>query len=223
MASLLMSFMIMGINIGSHLIENWKNEVIKSAQLSQAAMEAELQALKLQIDPHFVFNNLSVLSELILENQEIGYKYAENFSKIYRFLLVNSKKNIITLEEELKFLKSYIFLIEQRIGDGVQFLINIDKELKFLQLPPFTLQLLIENALKHNKTNKKEPLIIKIYSNEKQEIIVENNILPIEHPINSSGIGIKNIIRRYNLLSDKEPKTILENQIFKIEIPLLTL
>lgn len=90
--SAIIAFVIIGVNTGNFLISNWKNASLKAVELNQVAMEAELQSLKLQIDPHFVFNNLSVLSELILENQQLGYEYAENFAKIYRYLLVNSKK-----------------------------------------------------------------------------------------------------------------------------------
>ncbi len=91
---------------------------LRASKHKQAAMAAELQALKLQIDPHFIFNNLSVLSELILEDQQLGYEYSEKFARVYRYLLVNSRKDIIVVEEELKFLESYIFLIEKELGKG---------------------------------------------------------------------------------------------------------
>ena len=221
--STMISLMIMAINIGNHLILNWKNEALKSAELNQLVIEAELQSLKLQIDPHFVFNNLSVLSELILESQQLGYEYAENFSRIYRYMLVNSKKDTILLEDELKLLHSYMFLIKHRIGEGVSFNIEIDQKSRNLSLPPLTLQLLVENALKHNRTSKKEPLKIRLYNNDKNELIVANTLLPIEKTHDSSGIGIKNIIRRYALLSEKEPEIVRTTQLFKVIIPLLKL
>ncbi|MFD2522848.1 sensor histidine kinase [Emticicia soli] len=221
--STIIALMIMAINIGNYLILNWKNEAVKTAELNQLVIEAELQSLKLQIDPHFVFNNLSVLSELILENQQLGYEYAENFSKIYRYMLVNSKKDIISLEDELKFLNSYMFLIKHRVGEGVSFCVEVDKESRRLSMPPLTLQLLVENALKHNKTSKKDPLQIRIYNTDDCRLIVENALLPIEKPLNSSGIGIKNIIRRYKLLSEKEPEIIRDDTSFKVIIPLIKL
>lgn len=221
--STIIALMIMAINIGNYLILNWKNEAVKTAELNQLVIEAELQSLKLQIDPHFVFNNLSVLSELILENQQLGYEYAENFSKIYRYMLVNSKKDTILLEDELKFLNSYMFLIKHRVGEGVSFCVEVDKESRRLSMPPLTLQLLVENALKHNKTSKKDPLQIRIYNTDDCRLIVENALLPIEKPLNSSGIGIKNIIRRYKLLSEKEPEIIKDDTSFKVIIPLIKL
>ncbi|MET3126664.1 hypothetical protein ABID42_001766 [Arcicella rosea] len=219
--STIIAFMIIGINTCNYLIVSWKNAAMKAAALDQLAVEAELQSLKLQIDPHFVFNNLSVLSELILVNQQLGYEYAENFSKIYRYMLVNSKKDIILLEDELKFLHSYMFLIKNRIGEGVAFEVSIDKENKQLYLPPLTLQLLVENALKHNKTNKKNPLKISIYNTDEQTLIVENMLLPIENQLESSGIGIQNIIRRYDLLWQKQPEIIQNETTFKVKIPLI--
>lgn len=230
LVSAIIAFMIIAINTGNYLILNWRNTAIeaaghklKAAENKQAAMEAELQALKLQIDPHFVFNNLSVLSELILENQQLGYEYAENFSKVYRYLLVNSRKDIILLEEELKFLNAYIFLIQHRAGNGVHFEIDIDKGSRDLYLPPLTLQLLIENALKHNKTIKSDPLKIRIFSNDKKELIVENKLIAIEKQVNSSGIGLQNIISRYQLLSKEPPEIIKGPDSFKVIIRLIKL
>lgn len=219
--SVLISFMIMAIHVGNYLILNWKNEAIRAAELNQVAMDAELQSLKLQIDPHFVFNNLSVLSELILEDQKMGYNYAENFSKIYRYMLINSKKDTITLEEELSFLDSYMFLIQQRFGEAVLFTIQVGDDHRSLSMPPLTLQILVENALKHNKANKKHPLTISISSNDTNELVVENNLQPMEQCVNSSGIGIKNIVRRYHLLSQNVPDIYKDQHIFKVVIPLI--
>jgi two-component system, LytTR family, sensor kinase len=221
--SVIVAFVIIGVHIGDYLIVNWKNTLLRAAKLDQAVTESELQALKLQIDPHFVFNNLSVLSELILQNQKLGYDYAENFSKIYRYMLINSKKDFIPLEEELKFLKSYIFLIQHRFGDGVLFQIVIDDEFLQFYVLPLTLQLLVENALKHNKARKSNPLKISIYTNDKKNLVVENTLLPIENTIDSSGLGLKNILRRYSLLSDIQPEISKDVLLFRVTIPLIKL
>ncbi|WP_316734944.1 sensor histidine kinase [Pedobacter aquatilis] len=227
--SLVISFIITGVNTGSFMINNWKSSELEVteqklhvSQLSQASIEAELNALKLQLDPHFIFNNLSVLSELILEDQQLGYQYSENFAKVYRYLLVNSKKNLIPLADEIRFLNAYIFLIKQRIGDGVHFEINLKENIHHLSIPPLTLQLLIENAIKHNITNKQHPLIIKIYSDLEDTLIVENNIVKLEHPIvESTGIGLANIVRRFSLLSAKPPLIEASEHLFKVQINLI--
>ncbi len=219
--SIIIAFTIIGVHIGDYLIVNWKNTLLKASELDRAATEAELQALKLQIDPHFVFNNLSVLSELILQNQQLGYEYAENFSKIYRYLLVNSRKNFIALREELSFLQSYIFLIKQRVGEGVSFDISINDAAQSQYILPLTLQLLVENALKHNKTQKNNPLHIRIYTNQQNELVVENTLLPIDTRNESSGIGLENIVHRYRLLSDKQPVITQEATRFSVQVPLI--
>ena len=219
--SIIIAFVVICVHIVDYLIINWKNTLLKTSELDRAATEAELQALKLQIDPHFVFNNLSVLSELIMQNQKLGYEYAENFSKIYRYMLINSRKDIIALKDELSFLQSYIFLIKQRIGDGVLFEISIDQAYYYMNILPLILQLLVENALKHNKTEKSKPLIIKIFINQKTEIVVENSLFPIENNIESSGIGLNNIIRRYSLLSNCRPVITKDEKLFRVEIPLI--
>lgn len=221
--SVIIAFVVISVNIGDFFIVNWKNSLIRASELDRAVIEAELHALKLQIDPHFVFNNLSVLSELILQNQKLGYEYAENFSKIYRYILVNSRKDFITLKEELSFLQSYIFLLKQRVGDGVVFEITVDNAFQSLYIPPLTLQLLVENALKHNKTQKSNPLTIKVYTNQNSELVVENTLLPIEGKIDSSGIGLHNIVRRYGLLSEKQPVVTKDGTLFRVEVPLIKL
>lgn len=221
--STIIAIMISGINTANYLINNWKNTSLQAAEFKQAAAEAELQALKLQVDPHFVFNNLSVLSELILENQQLGYAYAENFSKVYRYLLLNAKKDLISLEDELKFVQAYIFLIEKRVGTGVVFDIDIAPEHLHLQLPPLTMQILIENALKHNKTLKSVPLNIDIKVDANNRLEVSNNLIPLERKPLASGVGLINIINRYRLLSNEEPNIQEDQSTYKVSIPLLKL
>ncbi len=227
--SVMISFMIIAINTGSYLVSNWKNlemkvteHKLREAELRQASVEAQLNSLKLQLDPHFIFNCLSILSELILENQQLGYEYSERFSKVYRFLLVNSKKNTISLEEELKFLDSYIFLIKHRIGSGITFNIDVEPHCKALYLPPLTLQLLIENALKHNCTNKNNPLSINVYTEGNNTLIIENSLSLIESKsLSSFGIGIPNIMTRFELLKGKAPEIVKTSSTYKVVVHLM--
>jgi two-component system LytT family sensor kinase len=227
--SLVISFMFMGINTGSYLINNWKStelqvskHKLRVSELRQASVEAELNALKLQLDPHFIFNNLSVLSELILEDQNLGYQYSENFAKVYRFLLLSSKKNLIPLSEELKFLNAYIFLIKHRIGIGIRFEISVNKSSDALLIPPLTLQLLIENAIKHNRTSKNNPLHIEVYSDGIEKLVVKNVLSPLKSQgMPSTGIGLANIISRFNLLSMQPPEIFAGDHHFKVVVHLI--
>jgi len=225
--NIMVSLLISAINTGSYLLESWKKTAIEAAQHKlkasehkRIAMAAELQALKLQIDPHFIFNNLSVLSELILEDQQLGYEYSESFAKVYRYLLVNSKKDNITLDEELKFLDAYIYLITKRTGEGVRFDIAIDPSFRNMLIPPLTLQFLVENALKHNQTSKTNPLVIKIYTTQDRYLVVHNSLVPLLNNNNSSGIGIKNIISRFEFMGDRKPLILKTDKDFIAKIPL---
>ncbi|OJX52463.1 MAG: hypothetical protein BGO88_04100 [Flavobacterium sp. 38-13] len=226
---MLWALMVSALNTGDFLLRNWKEATIKAAEHEinavrnkQLASEIELQALKMQLDPHFVFNNLSVLSELILKDQQLGYEYTENFTKVYRYLLVNSKKKLIPLAEELKFLDAYLFLIRHRMGEGCVFMIDIEASKFKMMIPPVTLQLFIENALKYNRTEEENPLHVAIYSNDNDELVVTNNLLPLVNNVDSTGIGLKNIIDRYALLSDRKPSVIEDGKTFTVKVPLIS-
>lgn len=235
LATVLIALMISAISTGNYLLQNWKITAMEAAEHKlkvteyelnatlhkQVAAEAELQALRLQLDTHFVFNNLSVLSELILEDQQLGYTYAENFTKVYRYLLVNSKKHLLTLEEELKFLNSYLYLIKKRIGEGVVFEIDIEAAKCGLKVPPLSLQLLIENALKHNRTLKESPLTIKVYTTDQNELWVVNDLLPLVNKPHSAAIGLSNMMSRYALVSDLKPQIEKTADSFIVKIPLI--
>lgn len=227
-ALMLLVLMMGALNTGDYLVTNWKKAAmqaaaykIKAAESKQLAAETELQALKLQIDPHFVFNNLSVLSELILKDQLLGYEYTENFAKVYKYLLVNSKNKLITLREELRFLDAYLFLLRNRIGDGAIFKIQVPASKLHLQIPPTTLQLFVENALKHNSTEKEHPLIVDIYTTDNDELVVSNILLPLMNKIHSTHIGLQNIFSRYALLSDRKPMVEIKNESFTVTVPLI--
>ncbi|QNR86822.1 histidine kinase [Pedobacter riviphilus] len=227
-SAVILSLLIMAGNIGYYFLTNWKKTAtlaleleVNAAQHKQAASEAELYALRLQIDPHFVFNNLSVLAEQILQDQQKGFEYAENFAKVYRYLLVNSKKDKISVAEELKFLESYLFLTRVRIGSGISFDINLAQISKDAMIPPMSLQLLVENAIKHNRTVKSDPLMIEIKSPKGNEILVSNELKPLLTHLNGTGIGLGNIRDRYRLLHAPEVVITKTEKHFTVILPLL--
>lgn len=225
---ILWALTVSALNTGDFLLKNWKNATMKAAEYKvtaaenkQLAAEIELQALKLQLDPHFVFNNLSVLAELILKDQQLGYEFTENFAKVYRYLLINSKKKLVLLKEELQFLDAYLFLIKNRMGDGCVFHIDIDESKLNMSIPPITLQLFIENALKHNRTEEENPLVVRIFSTDTDELVVSNTFLPLIKKNNSTEIGLKNIIGRYALLSDRKVSVEENDETFTVKVPLI--
>lgn len=228
-AIIIFTLIISTSNTVIFLAFNWKTAVLKAAESEinvaknkQQIAEAELQVLRLQLDPHFLFNNLSVLSELILKDQKLGYEFSENLAKVFRYFLLNSKKTIISLKDELRFLDAYLFLLKKRYGDGVIFEINVDVNHLEKTLPPITLQLLVENAIKHNRIDKENPLLIKIYAKEGNTLVVENNLLPLVKVEHSLGIGLENISNRYKSLYNKQLKIEANDSSFTVIVPLLT-
>lgn len=226
--TILVSLLISGMNTVALLLGNWKKTALEAAALQlqaseyqQAVLEAELQALKLQIDPHFIFNNLSVLSEIILKDQHMGYTYAENFAKVYKYLLLNSRKNLIALEEELKFLDAYSYMTKKRLGEGIVLEWAVKEGSLKKQIPPMTLQLLVENAIKHNQTSKLRPLQIQLYTNSFGELCVSNTLIPLVSKSESAGVGLNNIIHRFELLGFPRPEIEITESFYIVKLHLL--
>lgn len=186
----------------------------------EVALEAQLAALKVQINPHFLFNNFSTLSELIESEPETAGIFLSHLSKVYRHIVRNLNVNLIEVKDELKFIDSYVYLMKLRHGDGI--LINIDDGLRFCnyKIPPASLQLLVENAIKHNAFSTESPLMIKIMR-EDNRIVVRNLKLPLVSVAESTGVGLANILSRYSLLSTKEVEIEDAEHFYSVSLPLL--
>jgi sensor histidine kinase YesM len=212
-----------------YFLNRWRNSMVEAAELKlhaaelkEIAMQAELQSLKLQLDPHFMFNNFSTLSELISEDRELAQKFIEHLSRVYRYMIMNIHYNIIHLHKELKFIQSYIYLVKIRHGDNVVIDIDVPDHLLEKQLPPITLQLLLENAIKHNMATPSQPLHIRITVDDRQRLVVYNNLQRIEVPGgNSSKLGLQNIRERYRLVSGQVPEIQISEESFRVCLPLL--
>ena len=187
--------------------------------LRQAQSASEYQALVEQVNPHFLFNNLSVLKSLILYDKDKAYEFTQNFTDIYRYVLQSKDKDLVTLSEELQFVKSFVALHKERIGDGLNVMFNIPEELLGKSLVPLGLQILVENALKHNIASKSEPLNIHIYTN-RDMLIVENNLNKKETAF-STKKGLENITKRYEMLTDKKVSVNQSSTNFIVSIPLI--
>lgn len=228
-ASIIVSLFVSAINTGYFLLQRWKNSIsetkdlqLKAMELKEIALQSELQSLKLQLDPHFMFNNFSTLSELINEDKETATRFLDNLSRVYRYMIQNLKKDIISLRDEVAFVNAYCYLIHIRHGDNVQVTFDLNEELLDLYIPPISIQLLVENAIKHNIASKEQPLIIKITSNKRREIKVCNNLQRITSAFPTSGIGLKNIIDRYRILYEKQLPIVVETtDHFCVTLPLI--
>lgn len=227
--SIITALFVSAVHTGYSLLRKWKDSIteatelkIKALELKEIAMNAELESLKTQLNPHFMFNNFSALSELIAEDTNTASKFLDNLSRVYRYMIQNLKKNIIPLQDEISFVKAYFYLLEIRHGDNIKLSINLTDNALRSNIAPITLQLLVENAVKHNIATNEQPLLIEIISINDRYLRVTNNLQRISTPFPSIGIGLKNIENRYRILSDTMLPSIEEtNNSFSVILPLL--
>ena len=228
--SLLLSTLISLIYTGNFFLQKWKDAVLETAELNvktvelkQIALEAQLESLKAQLDPHFMFNNFSTLSALIAEDPALAQHFLENLSRVYRYMIINLNKNIISVEEEIKFAEAYFYLIKIRLGENVKMDIEVSEATLKKGIPPITLQLLIENAIKHNTASRSKPLQITIGMEGDDRLKVTNTLQRLNYNIPSTCLGIKNIHSRYLLLSDHDVDIQETSDQFIVKLPLLNL
>ncbi len=187
----------------------------------EVALQSQLDALKSQIDTHFMFNNFSILAELIEEDRVLAGKFLANLSKVYRYIIQNMKRHKVPIGEEIAFLDAYLYLIEMRYGQAVVVHIENDVRLADGRIPPACLQLLIENAIKHNRHSAEQPLHIDI-RREGDHISVCNLVAPLFSAAEpSTGIGQKNIAERYALLSDRQMLVNFTSNTYVVKLPIL--
>ncbi len=190
-------------------------------QLQKENLISQLEALKNQIDPHFLFNNFSTLASIIEENQETAVNFVQELSNVYRYVLQTRVHSLIPVKEELSFIQSYLFLMTKRFGKNLTVSITVPEKFHNLYILPFSLQLLIENAIKHNIISLKKPLTIEIYVHD-DNIVIRNNLQKKTIPLKSTHMGLANIENRYKLVSDKQVRIITSDLEFRVELPLLS-
>ncbi|MFO7621830.1 MAG: PAS domain S-box protein [Bacteroidales bacterium] len=184
-------------------------------------LQSQFEVLKQQVNPHFLFNSLNVLTSLIKIDPDLAESFTERLSKVYRYVLENKEKDLVSLSTELEFLNAYLFLLEIRFMNKIDIDINIDKSYYDFQILPIAIQLLIENAIKHNTFSKVKPLKIELYVDLQQRLNIVNNLNTRETKFASTGVGLENIRRRYALVSDQSPEFIKTKDQFIARLPLL--
>ncbi|MBT3382876.1 MAG: sensor histidine kinase [Prolixibacteraceae bacterium] len=212
---------VFGFDSYSQIRIKLQEGLLKTEQLEKESILAQYQALKAQIEPHFLFNSLSVLSSLVHEDADLSSNFIIKLSKTLRYIIEKNEFHLVKLKEELEFIDAYFFLIKTRLDNGV-FLEN-KLEKSFVEttfIPPATLQLLVENAVNHNKYNPENPLIIQI-EKEGDFIVVRNNLNPREILESSTRQGLKNVARRYELISELKVDINKTNTVFTVKIPVL--
>lgn len=192
-----------------------KTEVLEK-ELSQIRFEV----LKNQINPHFMFNSLNVLSGLIHQDTTKAQNFIDEFSHIYRYVLETIEQPITTLKKELDFVNSYLYLQHIRYGEHLKHQINIPNQYIERLLPPLSMQIVLENAIKHNIINQEFPLQIDIFV-ENEHLVIVNKMQPKVSKERSTGVGIKNLTKRYSFIHDHEPTFCIENQNYIVKLPLI--
>lgn len=192
----------------------------EAEKLKEELIQIKFEVLKNQINPHFLFNSLNVLSGLINKDIIKAQVFIDEFSNIYRYVLETIDQSVISLEKEIDFARSYLVLQQIRLGESLKYEINIPAFQLEKYIPPLSLQILLENAIKHNISNDSKPLYIDIFC-ENDFLIVKNNFQPkVSSPI-STKLGLKNITKRYSMLLKKQPEFNIKSNYFIAKLPLI--
>jgi len=205
-----------------YIFSSWKEHIHQTESLMVENVKSQLDSLKSQLDPHFLFNSLNTLASLVGEQNQPAQTFLSQLSDVYRYVLVNREKNEVSVSEEIEFLNSYIYLNKIRFRENLQVEINITPEVYNRNIAPLSLQMLMENALKHNAALLEMPLRITISDKESGYLIIENNIQEKKIIEQSTKVGLQNIINRYRLLTDKEVFVLKTTEFFTVKIPLLS-
>jgi sensor histidine kinase YesM len=195
---------------------------LKAERLEKESVQSQFAALKNQINPHFLFNSLSILSSLVHVDANLSEKFIDQLSKAYRYILEQKDNEQVSLKTELDFIQSYVFLLRIRFED--KFVVNFDIPASYenrYKIAPLTLQLLVENVVKHNQMSEEEPLQVHILA-QNDELLIKNNLKPRPQSNASTGVGLQNIINRYGLLTNRKVWVGESDGSFIVRIPLLT-
>lgn len=209
------------IHEGVYAFEQWEQKVQETERLKKANLQSQFDSLKQQINPHFLFNSLNSLSSLIEDNPENAQQFVDELSSVYRYLLRSNETELTTLADELAFANSYFHLLRTRYGEHLGLEQHINYQFNNHLLPPLTLQLLLENIVKHNIILPDQPLHIRIETHEDGRLCVQNNLQRRTVHVASNRIGLANIATKYKLLGKDEVQVTEDDLFFTVTLPLL--
>lgn len=198
----------------------YQQNLLEKEQARQKALQHQLQALRAQINPHFLFNALNSLNALIRQKSEQASVFVDKLSWLLRSTLQRSDQDFITIEEEIEYLEAYVFLQKERFGDKFQVSIDVSEDWKKEMIPSFALQLLVENAIKHNVISKRQPLLVEIYQ-EDHFLVVKNQIQVREDTVEGTGIGLSNLSTRFKLSKKGDIQVLRNEQYFVVKLPII--
>lgn len=207
--------------ISFYFFRQWSSALVEKERLRRENISAQLLALQAQVNPHFLFNSLSSLVSLIEADKEQAVEFVQELASVYRYLLQQKGETLVKVCDEMEFIRSYIYLHKVRCGENLRTEINIDKKYSSYLIPPQTLQILAENAIKHNIVSSSKPLTLKFYTGENMQLYVENNLQKKISTQKHTGLGLKNISERYGLLGRMNIKIEDTNGIYRVSIPMI--
>ncbi|WKN41017.1 sensor histidine kinase [Tunicatimonas pelagia] len=222
-SNLIPTAIVVSIYEGAYFFSEWVKNLKQAETLAKENIRSQFEVLKSQLDPHFLFNSMNTLAALIEPDNTDAQKYLEQLSDVYRYVLLSRQKETVSLAEELEFVQSYIFLNKTRYRNNLIVENDIPEESLKRQVAPLSLQILVENALKHNVISKDKPLTLRITVDRYGYVVVENNvqkknILEMEK---STKTGLQNIINRYALLTPSPVEINQSAELFSVRIPLI--
>ena len=215
------NFVYIVVYEGIYMFRQWRRTYREKEELVQAHWQIRFDSLKNQVNPHFLFNSLNTLSSLIGENTVQAEQFVEEMANVYRYLLRSNAQELTTLRQELQFIHSYFHLLQTRYGKGVSLQLAIEDAFQDWLIPPLTLQLLVENAVKHNVILPEAPLKISIASTANQELVIANNLQRKELRVPSNRLGLVNISTKYELLGEYEVLITEDDHNFRVTLPLI--
>ncbi len=219
--SLLVALVVSAIFYAFFYIKYKQENRVKEQKIIARTASARFDALKNQLDPHFLFNSLNVLTSLIEEDPNAAQKFTTSLSKVYRYVLEQKNKDLVSVDEELNFARTYVRLLKMRFEDSLDFEIPEKASDSEAKIVPLSLQLLLENAVKHNVVTTSKPLHLKVFE-ENGMLVVRNNIQEKQVVKKSSGVGLQNIRQRYSILTDREMQISNSGGVFSVRLPMLS-
>lgn len=219
-ASLMIIALVVSIYESIYLNAQWKASLIEKEMLKRENIESQLEGLRSQVNPHFLFNSLNTLAYLIPQDANRAVKFVQQLSKVYRYILEIRDQKLISVREELNFLDAYLFLLKERFGDNLEVNISVPKEVYEKNIIPLSMQILFENAIKHNIISSSKPLKIEVFLQE-EKIMVSNNLQKKKQSMPSTEVGLQNIRNRYSFFTKQQVEVKGDEHTFLVGLPLI--
>lgn len=219
--NLIAAFVVGSVYENVYFFEKWHKSIRLNEELKNQQIRTQFEVLQNQMSPHFLFNSLNTLTTLIAEDQNIAIEFTEKLSEVYRYILHNREKELVELRNELTFVEAYVFLLKMRYPENLHVKFEVDEHYQNQHIAPLTIQMLVENAIKHNVVSKAHPLYIEIYVENGRSIIVKNNLQQKKVIEKSTKTGLANIKKRYQYFGKEGIDIITTAHNFMVAIPLL--